>query len=202
MSRPFDAVLCDVDGVIRLYDMAQSRRLEQEAGLPLRTVSRIALADELDQPLCRGEITVEQWVEAIAAELGELVPVEQAWALAEAFVRCPFRADAEVVELLRQARARVPVVLVSNASLALEEDLAAMGVAGFEVVNSARVGVAKPDRRIYEIAAERAGVPYERCLFVDDRQENLDAAVALGMSTLLYGKPEDLRKVLAPLLSG
>jgi putative hydrolase of the HAD superfamily len=61
--------------------------------------------------------------------------------------------------------------------------------------------VAKPDREIYEIAAERAETAVERCLFVDDRLENIEAAVALGMTGLHYREPEDLRKVLALALA-
>ncbi|MFF2143839.1 HAD-IA family hydrolase [Kitasatospora sp. NPDC058190] len=61
-------------------------------------------------------------------------------------------------------------------------------------------------------ALERAAVPGEgstaavgfapeRCLFVDDRQENVDAAVALGMTGVLYRGSEDLRRALAPVLN-
>lgn len=62
-----------------------------------------------------------------------------------------------------------------------------------DVVVSGEVKVAKPDPRAYEIAAERTGLPIERLLFVDDRQENLDAAVALGMDTILFTDAADLR---------
>lgn len=95
------------------------------------------------------------------------------------------------------------MVLVTNATVWLDEDLARMGLTDLadEVVNSSRVGSAKPERRIYEIAAERAGAAPDRCLFVDDRQENVDAAVALGMAGVLYRGPEDLRRALAPVLN-
>jgi putative hydrolase of the HAD superfamily len=50
------------------------------------------------------------------------------------------------------------------------------------VVDSAFVGVRKPDRRIYEIVLERlGGVPGEACVFIDDIAENCDGARALGM---------------------
>lgn len=47
-------------------------------------------------------------------------------------------------------------------------------------------------------AAARAGVPMDRCLFVDDRQENVDAAVALGMTGLPFREPADLYGPFAP----
>jgi len=69
-----------------------------------------------------------------------------------------------------------------------------------EVINSS-LGVAKPERRIFEMAADRVGVPVGRCLFVDDRQENVDAAIRLGMQGVVYRKPRDLRVALSPILS-
>lgn len=202
-GRPFDAVLCDLDGVIRFYDMTELTRMEQAAGLAEGTTAKVALAPGNDLPVLRGEHTVEQWIEAIASELAERVPAERARELATMFTRTPFRADENVVEMLRLAQAHVPVVLVTNATLDVEDDLALLGLAYFadDVVNSARIGVVKPDARIYEIAAERAGVPMGRCLFVDDRAENVEAAVALGMTGVVYGAIADLEEALAPLLA-
>jgi putative hydrolase of the HAD superfamily len=54
------------------------------------------------------------------------------------------------------------------------------------VVISAEVGVRKPSRRIFRIAAERAGVPPERCVMVDDLEQNLVGARRLGMRTILH----------------
>ncbi len=92
------------------------------------------------------------------------------------------------------------MVLVTNATLQLDADLALLGLTDLTdaVVSSAVEQVAKPDPAIYRIAAERAGVPMERCLFVDDRQKNVDTAAALGMATVLYREPEDLRRALGP----
>ncbi|WP_433424920.1 HAD-IA family hydrolase [Microtetraspora malaysiensis] len=50
-------------------------------------------------------------------------------------------------------------------------------------------------------AAKRAGAAAERCLFVDDRPENVAAAVALGMTGVVYGGPTDLRAALANFIS-
>jgi putative hydrolase of the HAD superfamily len=64
------------------------------------------------------------------------------------------------------------------------------------VVSSAQVGVAKPDREIYEIAACRAGTAARQCLFVDDRLENVEAAITLGMTGVHYHEPADIQKAL------
>jgi putative hydrolase of the HAD superfamily len=202
VGRPFDAVLCDLDNVIRFYDTARLTRLEHAAGLAEGTTARVAFAPEVDLPLLLGGITKEEWVESIASVLSEQVSLTRARQLGTALADAPFWADDEVVDLLRQVRERMPLVLVTNAHLGLEHDLESMGLADLadHVVNSARAGVAKPDPKIYEIAAGRAEVASGRCLFVDDRPENVEAAGALGMTGVHYREPADLRKALRPVL--
>ncbi|MFB6816731.1 HAD-IA family hydrolase [Streptomyces sp. NPDC056347] len=201
--RPFDAVLCDLDNVIRFYDTTELSRLERDAGLPAGTTERVAFAPERDLPLLVGTVTEQQWVESVAACLAERIPAERARELATALAEAPFRADDVVVGMLRRVREHLPLVLVTNATVRLEADLAALGLADLadHVVSSARVGVAKPDRRIYEIAAGRAGAAAERCLFVDDRPENVEAAAGIGMTGLHYREPADLLGPLGFLLN-
>ncbi|MFJ9923412.1 HAD-IA family hydrolase [Streptomyces rubiginosohelvolus] len=199
-GRAFDAVLCDLDNVVRFYDTAPLAALERAAGLPEGTTADVGYAPETDLPLLLGRITPDAWVESIAAGLTERVDADRAHELGRALADAPFRADEEAVSLLRRARTHVPLVLVTNATLRLDADLALLGLTDLAdaVVSSAVERVAKPDPAIYRIAAERAGVPVERCLFVDDRQENTDAAAALGMTTVLYREPDDLRRALGP----
>ncbi|WP_413084632.1 HAD family hydrolase [Streptomyces caniferus] len=199
---PYDAVLCDLDNVIRFYDLTRLAELEHAAGLPPGTTAALAYGPEIDLPLLLGKITQEEWVDAVALGLADRVPEGTARELGAALARAPFRADPVVVSLLRRVRARLPLVLVTNATLELEDDLSTLGLADLadHVVSSARVGVAKPDREIYEIAAERAGVPVHRCLFVDDQLQNIEAAMALGMTGVHYRGPEDLREALAVVL--
>lgn len=199
---PFDAVLCDLDGVIRFYDMAEVTRLEHEAGLPEGSTAAVGFAPEHDLPLLLGRITKEEWEDSIVHDLTRRVSLPRAQALARAFTEAGFWADETVVDLLRLVRGHCSLVLVTNATVWLDEDFALLGLAGLadDVINSSQVGIAKPDPRIYEIAAERAGARLDRCLFVDDRQENIDTAVELGMAGVLYREAADLRAALAPIL--
>ncbi|WP_457031606.1 HAD family hydrolase [Kitasatospora sp. P5_F3] len=200
--RPaFDAVLCDIDGVIRFFDHTEVTRLERAAGLPPGSTSAVAFGPQTALPLILGQLTREQWADSIAAGLASRAGAADARALATAFTGSPVRADQEVVDLLRRARTHCPVLLVTNATPWLDDDLARLGLADLadDVVNSALVGVAKPDRRIYEIAAARAGTAPGRCLFVDDRQENVEAAEQLGMTGVHFRGAADLRAALTPV---
>lgn len=68
--------------------------------------------------------------------------------------------------------------------------------------SSSFLGVMKPDARIYRLALEVTQRAPAETVFVDDREQNLEAARALGMRTLHFrGEqgPEALRRGLAEL---
>ncbi len=199
----FDALLCDLDNVIRFYDLDEVARQEQAAGIAPGTTMEIAFAPERDMPLVLGRISRAQWAASISEALATKIPAQKAGDLATAFAHAPSRADQHVVELIRQVRRTIPVVLVTNATVWLEDDLAQLGLTDLAdyVVNSSHIRIAKPDAEIYKIAAERAGVPAHRCAFVDDSQTNVDAARQAGMIAVLYRDIADLRQLVAPLMN-
>ena len=54
------------------------------------------------------------------------------------------------------------------------------------VVDSAFVGLRKPEPEIYALTLERVGVPAQAALFIDDIELNCDAARALGMRAVWF----------------
>jgi putative hydrolase of the HAD superfamily len=58
------------------------------------------------------------------------------------------------------------------------------------VVDSAFVGIRKPDPGIYEITLERLGVPAQATLFVDDVELNCHAARELGIEAVRFRDTE------------
>ena len=64
---------------------------------------------------------------------------------------------------------------------------------------SAYEKVAKPDPRMYRLLESRFGLDLTDCLFIDDRQENIDGAKALGMQGLLFTGYEKLVEDLRTL---
>lgn len=63
-------------------------------------------------------------------------------------------------------------------------------------VISYQTGFRKPDARAYLSLCEQATVPAGRCLFVDDRQKNVDGARIAGMQGLLFETAAKLRAEL------
>jgi putative hydrolase of the HAD superfamily len=59
------------------------------------------------------------------------------------------------------------------------------------VVDSAFVGMRKPERRIYELTLERlGGLRGEQCVFVDDLEVNCEGARELGMTAVRFEHAE------------
>lgn len=201
-DRAFDAVLCDVDGVLRHWP--GDAALEQAHGLAPGVFAATAFAPHRLLPAITGEVTDEQWRASIAAGLvddGHCATPAQARSVVAQWTSKRGRLDEDVLALLQLAREIVPVALVSNASNRLEADLIDLGLADFvdHVVNTSRLGFAKPDPRVYEHAARFVGVPVERCLFVDDSWENVEAARDAGMSVVHFRESVDLEDALRPL---
>ncbi len=53
-------------------------------------------------------------------------------------------------------------------------------------ISSAVCGFKKPDKKIYLLASKKLGAKPEDCLFIDDLEENIKGANAVGMKTILW----------------
>jgi putative hydrolase of the HAD superfamily len=201
-GRAFDAVLCDVDGVLRHWPSNDA--LEAAHGLAPGAFAATAYAPQRLLPAITGEVSDEQWRASVATGLvdeGHCATPAAARAVVAQWSSTRPRLDEDVLVLLQLAREIVPVALVSNATTRLEADLTDLGLAEFSehVVNTSRIGCAKPDPRVLEHAARHVGVPVERCLFVDDTWEHVESARELGMTAVHFHEPADLEEALRPI---
>jgi putative hydrolase of the HAD superfamily len=67
-------------------------------------------------------------------------------------------------------------------------------------LSSCWLGVRKPTHRFYERALAIAQADPKKSLFIDDRQQNIAPARAIGMSTILFESAEQLRPELERVL--
>ena len=187
--RLFDAVLCDLDGVLRVWDEDETAGLETEYDLLPGTVAAVAFDPARLLPAVLGTIGDEEWRTSVAAAFVPAQGIEAAADLVSRWSASIGRVDKAVLALVDATRrAGVPVLIATNATTRLESDLAALGLdsAVDGVVSSARIGAVKPP---------------ERCLFVDDTRANVDGAIASGMQAVYYSGVESLRAVLSPVLA-
>lgn len=130
-----------------------------------------------NEALCRGTMGMSDFNELLEKRLGVKVDWREAY-LAGAEPIEP------VQELLRWASQHYRVGLLSNGLPGLLSGLRERGVlpdlSYAAVVDSAEVGVIKPEAKMYEIAQDKAGVSAEEIMLIDDTRFNLVAAEQAG----------------------
>lgn len=68
-------------------------------------------------------------------------------------------------------------------------------------VVSSKVRLAKPEPAIYKLLISKYNLTPSECVFIDDRKDNVDAAITLGMSGIVYpGTAALLSSALYPML--
>jgi putative hydrolase of the HAD superfamily len=197
----FKALLVDLDGVVRRWP-ASDELIEDAHGLPRGVIRRIAFAPDLLSLAITGQITDQEWRQRVADRLqlefslGSVsIDVVKKWSQIIGEV------DWETVSILRQCDASIRRGLVTNATSRLEGDLARLRIADeFDfVVNSSEVGIAKPDRKIFEISLLRAGIEPAEALFIDDIAENVMAAEDFGITGHVFSDHAELLAFLRQL---
>jgi putative hydrolase of the HAD superfamily len=109
--------------------------------------------------------------------------------------------DEAMVRAVRRAReAGVRTALVSNSWGVHRYPRELFSELFDGIVISGEEGMRKPTRRMYELGAERAGVPAQLCVFVDDLPFNLTPAQELGMATVHHTSAEETIPELERLL--
>ncbi|GAC1549334.1 MAG: hypothetical protein NVS2B7_25370 [Herpetosiphon sp.] len=142
-----------------------------------------------------GDITDDQWLQLVMAELE---PGRNDLAAFRSRLFGGQAIDAAVVDLARRLHADYQLALISNATDRLETVLDQHGLGSlFDlVVNSARVGIAKPDPRIYELTLRKLGIKPQEALFIDDKPRNIAAAVELSIPSILFAEAAQLEAAL------
>jgi epoxide hydrolase-like predicted phosphatase len=112
--------------------------------------------------------------------------------------------DLTLVQYLKSLRPNYRTGILSNAwsnARRLFEESFHLSEAVDEIIISAEVGLAKPDVRIYQLAAYKLGVQPEEAVFVDDMPANVVGANQAGMRGIRYTGTPALLETLSHLLS-
>ncbi|MFJ8207783.1 HAD family hydrolase [Streptomyces sp. NPDC096033] len=194
-----ETLLFDMFGVIaRVQSPVGKARLVELAGVPEEEFWGAYWA--LRPPYDSGRVTGPGYWRLVADALGTRFDPDRTAALVEADVASWSAVDEEMVSLIGElAASGRTVALLSN----IPEELAAHyerhhpWLAHFRVRGlSCRIGHAKPDPAAYAWCLRELGVEACRVLFVDDREENVRAARALGMHGHVFTSARALRGVL------
>jgi len=200
------AVLFDFGGVILSSPFEAFAAYERRAGLPvgfIRSVNSTNPDTNAWARLERSEADLDRFVtefEQEAAELGHAVDGAEVIGCLAGELR------PRMVEALRTVAEHHRTALLTNNFLTGNPDWSSGGSFGsildlFDVVvESAQVGVRKPEPAFYKIALDRLGVSADESVFLDDLGVNLKPARDLGMTTIKVVDPDEALDELGAIL--
>ncbi len=193
-----DSVIFDWGGVL-IEDPAPGRTQYCAAVLKVPAHELAAAERRFVPDFQRGLITEEVFWQRVCGELGVALPgARSLWAEGFEAAYAPRAGMFCLAERLGEGGHRVAVL--SNTEPPVVKFLDRRRYEVFDaVVLSCRLGVRKPEQRIYEAAIEVLGSPAERTLFVDDAPEFVAAAGRLGLRGVLFESIEQLKSELAGL---
>ena len=198
------AIIVDFGGVVLVpRSQEEKERWAARFRLPYHALIDLLYEGEAWQLARIGRISDDEFWRRVGPLVG-LSDEEEIRAFArEFFATEEARLNQPLLDLLAELRPQYKIALLSNASDRLEGVLEhKLGILDhFDlVVNSARVGLAKPDLAIYELTLERLGVRPEEAVFLDDMARNVAAAAALGIHVIHYTGFPEARQHLQALL--
>ena len=193
-----NAILTDLDGVIRIWSPEIHRKAERATRLPEEAIPRAAFSDDLLPLVITGKISDDEWRRKIADLLSQNFPDANAERAVELWSASPGEVNLEVLGILQACRRKAKLALISNATSRLPSDLQRLGIAeDFDyIINSSEVGFAKPDPSIYFAALDTVGATPGQALFIDDNAGHVAAAMRLGIAGHTYAGADDLRQKL------
>jgi putative hydrolase of the HAD superfamily len=201
-----EAVIWDFGGVLTSSPFEAFARFERERGLPADIIRRTNAANHWENAWAkfeRAEVDLEAFDQMFAAEslaLGAEVRGREILPLLSGDLR------PEMVEALRRVKARFKTGCITN-NLPANAIGSAGGRALYvaevmalfdHVIESARIGLRKPDPRIYRMMVEKLGVDPTGCVYLDDLGVNLKPAREMGMTTIkVLNEPQAIAELEA-----
>jgi len=202
------ALLVDLSGVLTASPLDALRALAPDAGMSPDAFVALVVGDagtDSDHPyhrLERGQIGLDEYLDELVTLAGSRGIELDFEHLAGSF--SPPDVHWDVVEAIRSLRSDgFAAALVTNAVPEATERFAHRIPVDelFDiVVASCRVGVRKPDPRIFAVALHRLGdIPPQRAVLVDDEEANVDAALRMGIRAVHFTRPSQGLAELAAL---
>lgn len=187
-----EAVIFDFGGVLTSSPFEAFTRFETERGLPIDIIRRTNAANHLENAWAkfeRAEVDIDTFDRLFATEslaLGAEVRGRDVLPLLQGDLR------PEMVEALKRIKAQFKTGCITNnlpanaiGSMTGRSLYVAEVMVLFDhLIESAKIGLRKPDPRIYQLMVETLKVDPKNCVYLDDLGVNLKPAREMGMTTI------------------
>ncbi|HEX2398219.1 MAG TPA: HAD family phosphatase [Solirubrobacteraceae bacterium] len=193
---PIRGVISDFGGVLTTPLVEAFAAVQEQSGIPVealgRAMARVAARDGANPlfELETGRISEEDFLAAVGEALAEELGREVHLRGFGQFYFANLHANHELIAYMRSLRERGLRLAILTNNVREWEPLWRSKLPVDEifdvVVDSAFVGMRKPDREIFELTLARLGLSARECVFVDDTEINCQAARDLGMAAVLF----------------
>jgi len=172
------------------------KRIKEETGLTAEELDKIFQKHWEDISVNKESET--DFLKEVATHAKKEVSVNQ---LADMFA-ADTKIDSNVIEIMRNLRDKgLRIVILANESKIGEETrLKKIADVVDEIYSSATLRLRKPDPAIYKFVLRKEKLTPDEALFIDDKERNTVAAEALGIKTILYKNPAQLKEELKKYL--
>lgn len=192
MILDYGEVLCHLPTAEHIAVLARIFQVEAQAFLPLYLKTRV--------PYDRGDLLPGEYWQNFARQAGVTVDEQLIEQLRQVDKVMWSRPNEPMIRWLPQIHAAgFKTAILSNMPTDMADHVREIfpWLAAFDHhIFSAEVRSAKPEPAIYRHAIEALGVAPPEALFIDDREENLAGARAMGMRGIRYQSVEQLREDL------
>ena len=195
MSR-VKAVIWDLAGVVlHTVKGTFNTLLAERLDAPLAEIDRLMLSNENDL-WDIDEIDDDTYYTFLLNELK--MPMEKK-AIIRKFVVDDFYIDQDMLAYIKDLRASVTTMLLTNFPSHVHDFMKTDWIvdgAFDHMIASCDVKLIKPDPAIYTLALDRLDLEAEECVFIDDREVNVNAARKLGINGIVFqSKSQTMRDV-------
>ncbi len=143
----------------------------------------------------KGEITPDEFYDQVTAQLDARIDYDSFYSI----YNNVFSLNPPILEILKRLKEKYRLVLLSNTDVMrfgfIKKKFPEIMIFDAYVL-SYSVGAMKPHPRIYDEALKKAGVEARECVFIDDIEENIEAAQKLGIKGILMTSETDLEAAL------
>jgi epoxide hydrolase-like predicted phosphatase len=199
----YRAVVFDLGGVVVGSPLHANAAYERDLGLPRNAINHVVVGAGHGggwSRLERGEVGLDEFYPMFEADCAAAGCTIDARELMRRVAAATVPRPAMLEAIARLRRAGLKVGALTNNWITEDEGTRILAPHFDVFVESAVVGLRKPDPRIYELVCRELGVAPPHAVFLDDIGSNLKAARALGMATIKVDDPDVALDALAALV--
>ena len=197
-ANPIEVIFFDIGGVLlTIHPDVMISKISNLTNTPFKILKE-SFPEEQHDLYERGEITDSEWFQAYKNSFPNINSLTEhefwiAWSML-------LGQETDVLDILIRLKEHYKVWLLSNTNSRhiineVENNFAFPNLVDGKIY-SFQVGSRKPEKKIYEVACEKANVEPCRSIFIDDLELNIVGANKIGMNGIHYINTNQLNNEL------